>query len=442
MRSVTYAAIDYHGPLQRGSHPVVHQRKSVFKHRSIDRGRSSWSVLCDVVRARPSLSCALLLCVYLPPATSGLAQQIAAPEIAAPAAAATIEIRSLGALEQSVAAELDQRILAQMQQDETVGLAIGVIRDGQLAYVKGYGLADRETNAPVTTESMFRWASISKPLTAVAGMQLYEIGKLDLDADVRRYVPEFPDFGSTITARDLLCHQSGIVHYQNGPVIVRERDYATDHPFADVITALDKFKDSPLLFQPGKRLSYSTHAYILLSAVVQRAGEQPFAQQVDQRIADVCGMASLQPDYPWVEIPGRVSGYRRFFETVVPSDSSDVSWKLGGGGFISNIEDMARFGCGLIERKLVAASTEFIMWTPQTTDTGTLTSYGLGFLVEGSGENLKVSHSGAQPKTRTLLVLYPRRRCGYAIATNSEWVRPVSYAPLLEQVLQDERAAE
>lgn len=173
---------------------------------------------------------------------------------------------------------------------------------------------------------------------------------------------------------------------------------------------------------PGEAFNYSTHGYILASAVVQRAGEQPFAWQVKSRIADPLGMQSLQPDYQWVDIPHRAKGYRKLDGMIVASDDSDVSWKLGGGGWISTIGDLSRFAAGMMGNALLPADARVTMWTPQRTADGTATGYGLGFGVSGTGANLKVSHTGAQAKTRTMMSVWPAMRSGVVIMTNSEWV--------------------
>ncbi len=195
---------------------------------------------------------------------------------------------------------VDAKVRAEIARQEIVGLAIVVIDDGAIAWTKGYGFADREKGVPVDPAiTQFRWASISKPVTAIAALQLSEKGLLDLDADVRTYVPEFPDKGVKITARDLLRHQGGIVLYANGPVVRTERSYSNPHPFADVVVALDQFKDSPLVNTPGTKYSCSTHGYILLSAVVERAGKRRFADQVTARIAKPpsrCGPGHSIPD--------------------------------------------------------------------------------------------------------------------------------------------------
>lgn len=317
---------------------------------------------------------------------------------------------------------VDAAVVAQMQQQHLVGLSIGIIQDGAVAYTAGYGLSDREAGTPVTADTMYRWASISKPLTAVVAMQLADANKLDLDADVRTLVPEFPDHGTPITTRQLLGHLGGIVHYRNGPVVPTQRAYGEPHPHADVVKALDTFKASPLVSDPSEAFNYSTHGYILASAVVQRAGEQPFASQVKSRIADPLGMQSLQPDYQWVDIPNRAKGYRKLDGMIVASTDSDVSWKLGGGGWISTIGDLSRFAAGMMGNALLPADARVTMWTPQRTADGTATGYGLGFGVSGTGAALKVSHTGAQAKTRTMMSVWPAMRSGVVIMTNSEWV--------------------
>jgi CubicO group peptidase (beta-lactamase class C family) len=318
---------------------------------------------------------------------------------------------------------VDKAVRAEMAKGQLVGVAVGVIRDGKVVYLKGYGQGDRENNVPVTSKTLFRWASCSKPVTALAAMQLVEQGKLDLHADVRGYVPEFPDKGVKLTTRQLLCHQAGIVHYANGKVIRTERKYDSPNPFEDVVLALDTFKDSPLVNKPGEKFSYTTHGYILLSAVVERAGKQKFADQVAGRIAKPLEMTTFRPDYQWLKLPDRAVGYVKKGDKVVPSSDTDVSWKLGGGGFVSNIDDFAKFAAGLMSRKLVSEKTEALMWTPQKTADGEPT---VGFQIARSP--LRVSHTGAQEKTRTVFTIDPKARTGVVVMTNSEWANPTQVA--------------
>lgn len=325
----------------------------------------------------------------------------------------------------SRAKAVDAAIGREMKKQQLVGVAVGVIENGRIVYLKGYGFADREQRIPVSTKTKFRWASISKTLTAIVAMQLVEQGKLDLKADVRKYVPEFPrKREGRITSRDLLCHQGGIVHYTNGRVIRTKRKYKSPHPFADVVLALDTFKDSPLVNAPRAKYSYTTRGYILLSAVVQRAGKQRFADQVAQRISKPLLLTTLQPDYQWQKISNRAVGYRKRNGKIVRSTNTDVSWKLGGGGFLSNIDDLAKYAAGLINGKLVSRKTTMQMWTPQKTSDGKTTRYGLGFVVSRANGQLLVSHNGSQEKTKTRMLIDPKGRRGIVVMSNTEHANP------------------
>ncbi|MEE3180318.1 MAG: serine hydrolase domain-containing protein, partial [Planctomycetota bacterium] len=151
-----------------------------------------------------------------------------------------------------------------------------------------------------------------------------------------------------------------------------------------------------------------------------RAGGEKFAGQVEKRISRPLGMTTLQPDYQWKKIPHRAVGYRKLLGRVVPSSNTDVSWKLGGGGFISNIDDLAAFARGLINGRLVRPGTEKLMWTPRKLKNSRPTTYGFGFNISGEGKNLQVAHSGAQEKTRTRMVIFPAKKLGVVVMSNSE----------------------
>lgn len=333
-------------------------------------------------------------------------------------------------------AAVDRAVRAEMERQQVVGVAVGVIGNDDIAYLQSYGWADREQKIPVGPQTLFRWASISKTLTAVAALQLVEKGQLDLAADVRSYVPEFPDKGALITSQTLLNHQSGLPHYSNGQVIPTQRTYETAHPFEDVVTALDTFNQSPLLFEPGAKYSYSTYGFMLLSAVVQRAGQEMFASQVQNRIAAPLQLATLQPDYQWKALAGRAAGYIRKNGQIVPSTDTDVSWKLGGGGFISNIGDLARYGQGLLAGRLLASTTLEAMWQPQNTAAGQTTVYGLGFTVQDAAtENWKVSHNGSQEKASCRLVIYPRQGHGIVIMTNCDYANAGQFSTAIYAAL-------
>ncbi|MBA4019486.1 MAG: penicillin-binding protein [Pirellula sp.] len=335
------------------------------------------------------------------------------------------------------AAAVDEAVAEQMEKQGLVGVAVGLLHRGEIVYLKGYGLADRERRTPATTATVFNWASNSKPLCAVAAMQLVEQGRLDLDADVRTYVPEFPDHGTRITMRELLCHQSGIPHYSNGRVVPGAQRNPRTRPLTDPLYALDMFSESPLLFTPGKKTSYSSYAYILASAVAQRAGVGSFAEQVQARIAQPLGMKSLQIDVATNGQPHWATGYLENDDgDVVRATELANYWKHGAGAYKSNIADFARWARALLHRRLLKPQTYREMWRPQPLTSGTATTWGLGFTVEQQN-GLKVSHNGKQDEATSRLVLYPDAQHGIVILTNCGHGEPGAISTAIYQALED-----
>lgn len=355
---------------------------------------------------------------------------------AVPASAAGGSQSSPATLPAAQRAAVDAAVQAEMARQGIVGAAVGILQGGKGAYLQGYGQADREQGVPVSTETVFNWASNSKPLTAVAAIQLVEAGLLDLDADVRRYVPEFPDKGATITMRQILCHQSGIPHYSNGRVVPADRLLPIPAPYTNPVLALDTFSQSPLIFHPGTRYSYSSYAYILASAVVQRAGGEGFVSQVRRRIAEPVGMASLQLDIDSEGQPHWAAGYTRDGQgRVIRAPEEANFWKHGAGAFKSDVQDFARWAAALLNRKLVSEASEKRMWTAQLTTSGETTPYGLGFGVSRQGET-RISHSGGQPEATSWMAIYPASARGIVVMTNCGFARPQTVGAVVEDALK------
>lgn len=327
---------------------------------------------------------------------------------------------------------IDATIKNEMEQQNLVGLAVGVVRDGKIAYLQAYGEADRAAKRPVTLDTVFNWASNSKPVAAVLAMQLVQEGKLDLDADVRKYVPEFPDKGAKITTRHLLCHQSGIPHYTNGKIIPTQRDYPDPKPFNDPVNGLDKFNQSTLIFQPGEKTAYSSHAYVLLSAVLQKAAGEPFMDLTKSRIAEPLKLKSFQWDAAEIQ-PDWATGYgkRNKTETYPVTDVAH-DWKHAAGGFKTNVKDFARWAQALVNRELVDEAREKMMWTRQTLNDGSRSSWGLGFVLAERDGLLRVSHGGSQNETRTIMVIHPGEKSGVVILCNTS---PAQLEPLADSIL-------
>ncbi len=343
-----------------------------------------------------------------------------------------------GTLDTRASGAVDAAVRREMEKQQLVGVSIGIIQDREIVYLAGYGLANREAKTPTTIDTVINWASNSKPVAAVAAMQLAERCQLDLDADVRRYVPEFPEKDGVITTRQLLCHQSGIPHYENGRIVSTERAYGCERPYLDPVLALDTFNLSPLIYKPGTKSEYSSYAYVLLSAVVQRAAGEDFTRYVCRNIVQPVGMDSFQLD---LETTGQAHWAKGYTKNpngdVILAPESAHYWKHGAGGFKSNVRDFAKWARALIRRDLLCRSTYDSMWTIQKTSTGEATAKGLGFTVE-SDHGLIVSHNGKQTETRTRLEIAPDSGWGVVVLCNCGFAESSALTAAIQKALREQ----
>ena len=256
------------------------------------------------------------------------------------------------------------------------GLAIAVAVDGKIVWSEAFGYADLEAKIAATPATQFRIGSVSKPLTADAVAQLYEAGKLDLDAPVQRYVPTFPDKGVPITTRELGGHLAGIRHYKGDEFTLNRR-------YGSVTEALAIFKDDPLLSPPGAKYSYSSYGFNLLSAVVEGASHEPFLPYMSVHVFRPLHMSSTAPDKNDSLIPNRTRFYDAQGGGFTPSPTVDNSYKWAGGGFLSTAEDLVRFGSAHLTPPpgYLKVATLELLYTPQHTTSGEATQYGIGWFV-------------------------------------------------------------
>jgi len=320
------------------------------------------------------------------------------------------------AAEPSFAPAVRAAVSEQQQRDHIPGLSCAVGVAGQVVFAEGFGVADLENDVPATAATVYRLASISKPITAVAAMQLVEQGRLDLDADVHTLVDAWPQKRWPVTTRRLLGHQAGVRHYKPGEGEV------TEH-YADQTAALERFAADPLLHEPGTAYRYSTFGFNLVGAVVEQASGRTLPDYVREHIAARCGAVTLQDDDVRRIVKNRAAGYVRRGGELRNSALMDSSYKLGGGGFVCSAPDLARFGNALLAGELVQPATLEVMWTPGRLTDGKATGYGLGFGVGGRQGRRVISHSGAQSRVSTMLYMIPEQRIVVVVLANLEGVK-------------------
>ena len=314
-------------------------------------------------------------------------------------------------------------IEAQVKRDRIPGLSCAIGVGDSIAYRAGFGFADVENEVPATPQTVYRLASISKPITAVLALQLAERGELDLDADVHTLVPQWPQKPWPVTTRQLLGHLAGVRHY-------RGEAESTLH-YATQVESLARFAADPLLHEPGTAYHYSTYGFNLAAAVVEARAGAPFAAVLRERIAVPAGAASLQDDDSRRLIRGRAQGYVRNGDVLENSALMDSSYKLGGGGLCASAEDLVHFTRALLDGRLLNEASRAAMWTRQRTTAGTEIEYGLGCRPSRADGRLVVEHSGAQARVSTMWYVLPESRVVVVLLCNLERVR---LQPLAQQI--------
>lgn len=293
------------------------------------------------------------------------------------------------------------------------GLSAAVAVDGALVWSGASGLADIENAVPATAESVYRIASISKPIASTAIMHLAEQGVLDIDDPIQEYFPPFPEKEYPITVRHLMTHTSGIRHYNEGEFDLKEH-------FDTVEAGTAIFRDDPLLFEPGTQYSYSTYAYNLLAGMVESVAGQSFDDYLQDNLWGPAGMAATYLEHQGDIVPNRVRQYVKSDEPPLVANApfADLSIKWAGGGMISTAPDLVRFALALDAGTIISAETHGRMTTPMELADGSLSYYGLGWRMAEDETGLWISHSGGATGGTTHLLRLPERGLAVALTAN------------------------
>jgi CubicO group peptidase (beta-lactamase class C family) len=299
-------------------------------------------------------------------------------------------------------------------------------------------MADLENDVPATSKTLYRLASVSKALTATAAMQLWERGKLDLDAPVQKYCPGFPRKEWPITTRELLGHLGGIRHYHSDSL--DDPEFGNTKHFDDPIAAgLRFFANDPLVAKPGTEYHYSTHGYTVVGCVIEGASGEKYGDYMLQNIFIPAGMTSTRADDRRAVIPHRTRFYHKDkADGVVNADFLDSSYKIPGGGWLASADDMVRFEVGILNDRIVRRATCELMWNSQTDLASQnahdpMKSYGLGWEVTKGTDFANIGHAGGQQGTSTFIMLAPDQRAGVVILMNLDGI---DASPVAAQILR------
>ena len=323
-------------------------------------------------------------------------------------------------------------VRASMPNDRIPGMTVGFAW-GDYTWVEGFGYADLENKTPAKADSAYRLASITKSITGEAIVQLAERGKLDLDAEIQRYVPHYPAQKWPVTVRNLLTHTGG---GQTGSGLGPEHVTTKE-----VVARISKY---PIQYEPGNRYDYQTAGYNLLGAAIENVSGKSFDEYLRENVLLPAGMKDTGMDDVRRLWPNRVRGYEVDNRSgqFVNAPFLDVSSRFGGGGLTGTVPDLLRWPAAAFGGKLLSPKWIDEMIRPFTSKAGRFTGIGdadiyytLGWMIQPVNGSFAAFAGGSQKGTEALLYHFPERRLTIAVATNIQLAPTGKYVRRLFELL-------
>lgn len=314
-----------------------------------------------------------------------------------------------------VAAKAETLLTEAIVAEDFVGVSAGIYHQDGILWQGGAGYRNRASQAPATPDMVHRIASIAKPMTAVAILQLEAAGQLDLDAPIQRYLPDYPEPKTgTITIRRLLNHTAGVPAYRNA------REFTSQVYYPTLWQATEIFRDRKLRFTPGTGFGYTTYGYTVLGAIIEQVTDIAYAEYMREHVWGPAGMSHTDIEETGRDYPNKAKLYRKDKRGDFTKDTRDIlSNKYSGGGLQATVGDLLAFGQAILDHELlVEADLERMRVTPAINHGGT--PYGLGWYVVNDPKYGRiVRHGGAQSGTSTYLEIFLDQRLVVAVLANT-----------------------
>jgi D-alanyl-D-alanine carboxypeptidase len=338
----------------------------------------------------------------------------------------------VGSAGAGLAARLDSIVNAAVADDAVPGLSVAVSRGGEVVFARGFGLASTATGDSVGVETIFRSGSVTKQFTAAAIMRLAEQGRLSLDDEITRWLPDFPTQGHRVTVRHLLNHTSGIRSYTEMglPWIARVREDLTPEQMVAI------FRGQPFDFAPGEQFRYNNSGYFLLGMIIERASGRTYAEFVEQEFARPLGLSGTFycPNEP---AAGHAHGYRPSSGRAIPSMAMSMTHPYAAGALCTTAVDLVRWKHALTSGRVVSADSYRRMVTPDRLPGGQALTYGFGLGLGRMDGVEMVSHTGGIFGFTSILSHFPAHDVSIAVLANSEGANPSAIATRLARAVLD-----
>ncbi|MCB9305238.1 MAG: serine hydrolase [Lewinellaceae bacterium] len=310
-------------------------------------------------------------------------------------------------------AEFD-KILENRFKPDQPGAAVLVAKNGKVIYLKAGGMADLERNVPLRPDHVFRIGSVTKQFTAVAILRLAEQGKLSLQDEITRFIPDYPTHGKKITVEQLLNHTSGIKSYTNMSAWTAEVQRKDFTPAGMV----DFFKNEPMDFDPGTQWNYSNSGYFLLGYIIEKVSGQSYATYIEEQFFKPLGMKNSYYDMPEDIIKNRAAGYQPGAGGMQNAPYLSMTQPYAAGSLASTVEDLFIWTHALHSGNLLSAESLQKATTPCILPNGENTHYGFGLQTGNLLGSPTIEHGGGIHGFLSHLMYLPKEDVCVAILTN------------------------
>lgn len=319
--------------------------------------------------------------------------------------------------------EVDNFIAAEMERQHIPGFALAILKDGKLLKAQGYGVADRASNRPVTTNTLFQIQSITKLFTASGIMLLAEEGKIRLEDRISKYLDKLPASWSNVTVRHLLNHTSGIKDFINEPTVNLTNDISPEG-------IVESLADKPLNFATGEKYRYSNTGYQLLGMIIHRLTGKPWHDYLNEKLFQPARMSSTRVNNTNITFHDLALGYCWEKDEMKPGYPVAMSiLSYPGGGLLSSVVDLAAWDSVLRRGEILKQSLLTQMWTPARLNDGSKVAYGLGWSIEDYHGRRYVSHGGAHMTGfKTIFLHFLDEKVTVIALTNQRGANPANIA--------------
>jgi CubicO group peptidase (beta-lactamase class C family) len=314
--------------------------------------------------------------------------------------------------------EVARFVRAEMERQQTPGLALLVSRQGKPIRVEGFGLSNVELHVPVKAETIFQSGSVGKQFTATAVMMLVEAGKVGLEDPLIRYFPEAPPWWKEVTVRELLSHTAGFTDYPDD--FDMRKDYS-ELELLKIVAAI------PPAYPPGTKWSYSNLGYLTLGILIHRVTGEFYGDFLQRKLFKPLDMSTTRIINEADIISNRAAGYR-----LIDGHLKNQEWvsptvnTTADGSLYFSVLDLAKWDAALYTEKLLKRASLQRMWTVATLGDGKPNSgnYGFGWFVSSKGGHRVVEHEGQWQGFETQISRYLDEGLTVVVLTNLAEAKP------------------